>query len=999
MSIYKTLLAGLGILFASAFPVSGADALELPFGKEAPILDGRFDDSCWQKLKWNSGFRYLQTLEKANPDTRFKMFHDGKKLYVAIEAFEPEIGKVRKEPVIFDSATVWLNDSIELFLCTDSRKQFFYQLTMDVAGQHFDARYEDNNAGGYKSDALWDSGVEIKTSESAGCWRLEVALPLGMLEFQSGEWSFNLVRNRTLSSPRQLSSFAPNPGTGHARPEIFLPLRPEQFPANAYVFRIDRMMTEFRRIGAEKYAADIQMHISSRAKAMRILKPRIRLLSPEGKIIAEKSGKVELPAGKFADPKITLDEIAPGAYLLECVLFDNHSKPALLAGTRQTVLLEYAPVSIVTISPAYRDMIFASMPDKTIEARINFKDFIGMPFSVELSGKNGMVLERRRFPAAKDTQTVKFDASKLPDGIYRLSVNGGNEKNPVTVVKNIRKLPPHPGEVWLNASGIAHIDGKPFFPFGWYGHDDADAPKAHLNSVLDTALYSSPESLNRAFERRQKLGEKMLIFPYQEFNPRGGWNLFSEKKRNGGLTPEQRAYLKKFIPTIRNNPALLGYYLADEPENRDNNPRWYREVYELLRELDPWHPCIMLNWGPGGMRRFYESCDILLPDCYPTYYEDGSTGKPRHCSSEWAIVATSLRPAWFMPLAASWPARNRQNVRGVPPTYDELRCQIFQALIHNVKGFNLYAYFESQRFASLMLGPDAIGITLQQLRDYFLPDSVPGAVQVRTQPEVSHFQAGFKREAGKQCLIAVNTAMRKVRATFTFKVPVNGRLFAAGENRSVSLKNNSFTDDFLPGETHIYICDSQDAESVPSVAETRQAIAKLRMSRKKEGNRIGMGEMLVADYLDYSAGKIPRGVPVVTASSDPGSFFATKQTGSRYYLIDGLTEPKRVEYTWSPAASDQAPCIEITLPEAVPLRELRLYTPCGNLKSGSVTLEGQSFPFINREKVTSGRKSVMISVALQGIVSKKIRIDFTSFDIDYHTQRPERRLLSEIELY
>ncbi len=998
MASLKTLLVIPAILFAAAFRIFGADAVELPFGKEAPAIDGRFEDACWQKLKWHSGFRRLSTLERAEPDTRFKIFHDGKKLFIALEAFEPDTGKLRKDPVVFDSATVWMNDSIELFLCTDPRKRYFFQIIADAAGQRFDARFEDNNAGGYKSDAVWDSGAEIITSMDADRWRLEIALPLGMLDFQGGEWSFNIVRNRCLVSPRQLSSFAPNPGTGHARPEIFLPLRPEQLPADAYAFRIDRMTADCRRIAAGKFAADVRMHVSSRAKTMRILKQRVRLLSPDGKTVAEKSGKFEVPAGKFADPAMTLEGIVPGAYLLECLLFDNRSEPALLAGARQTATLEYTPISIVLVSPAYRDSIFASMPDKTVEARIDFKDFAGMPFSVEFSGENG-VLERRRFPAAKDTQTVRFDASKRPDGNYRLTVTGGNEKFPVEVVKNIRKLRPHPGEVWLDAFGITHIDGKRFFPFGWYGHDDADAPKEHLNSVLDTALYPARESLDRAFARRLELGEKMLIFPYQEFNPRGGWNLFSEQKRNGGLTPEQRDYLKKFIPTIRDNPALLGYYLADEPENRDNNPRWYREVYELLRELDPWHPCIMLNWGPGGMRRFYESCDILLPDCYPTYYEDGTTGKPRHCSSEWAAVATSLRPAWFMPLAASWPARDKRNVRGVPPAYDELRSQIFQALIHNVKGFNLYAYFESQRFASLILGPDAIGITLHRLRDYLLPDSVPGAVQVRTQPEVLHFQAGFKSDPPKQCLIAVNTAMRKVRATFSFKVPVSGRLFAAGENRSVSLKNNSFTDEFLPGETHIYLNDSKDAESVPSVEDTRLAIAKLRAERKKEGNRIGMGEMLVADYLDYSAGKIPPGVPVITASSDPGTFFATKRTGSRYYLIDGLTAPRRVEYTWSPAASDRSPHIEITLSEPAPLRELRLYTPCGNLEAGSVTVAGKRFPFVNRKKTVRGEKSVLISVPLPGIVAEKIRIDFERFDIDFHTQLPERRLLSEMELY
>ena len=99
--------------------------------------------------------------------------------------------------------------------------------------------------------------------------------------------------------------------------------------------------------------------------------------------------------------------------------------------------------------------------------------------------------------------------------------------------------------------------------------------------------------------------------------------------------------------------------MADEPECRDNNPVWYEEARELIAEIDPYHPCFMLNWGTGGMRRYYKGCDILLPDCYPQYFEDGTTSKNRWEPSEYAKVSTSLRPAWQMPLMTSWPALSR----------------------------------------------------------------------------------------------------------------------------------------------------------------------------------------------------------------------------------------------------------------------------------------------------------------------------------------------------
>ena len=137
----------------------------------------------------------------------------------------------------------------------------------------------------------------------------------------------------------------------------------------------------------------------------------------------------------------------------------------------------------------------------------------------------------------------------------------------------------------------------------------------------------------------------------------------------------------------------------------------YEEAYELISRLDPYHPCFMLNYGIEGIRKYYKGCDILFPDCYPQYFEDGSTGSPRWKSSDYAKVATSLRPTWQMPQISQWPEISRDGkLRGIAPTYYDQRSQIFQALIHNVKGISNYTYFDSQRFS------DAI-ISLKLLRD------------------------------------------------------------------------------------------------------------------------------------------------------------------------------------------------------------------------------------------------------------------------------------------
>ena len=977
------------LLFILSAVLSAAE-IRIPRLNSEPELDGFCDDPCWEKCSWLSGFTTVGKQEEPRVKTRFKMFHNGYTLFLAVEAQEDNIGKLKKEKQVFDSVNIWMNDSIEFFLCPATNKSYFYHIIADVTGQICDSFCEDNNANGYKTETVWDGSIRVKTSVGTDCWRLEMAIPLGGMKFKpAAVWSFNLVRTRNAVTPREITSFAHNPSFQNRKPEIFQSLILEDFQPKEFNIAADCTGYTFRKQSEKKFQAEFTFHLSSTAEAMRILSQEVILLTPEGERVKQDKLRYEIYPHKPKELTVILSDVQPGHYLLDARIFGSGSLRPLLASFRNDILLEYAPLTITLLSPHYRDAIFASMKDQNIRAEIDFKDLQKNPWEITFSDADGKILSRKSGKSAQAVEPFQFDLKDKAPGKYLLKVECGGAK----VTRTIQKLAPLQGEVRLSPEGVTLIDGKEFLPFGWYGNDDADGPKKHINSILDTALYPSLAALEKAFAARQAAGVKMIIYPYQEFVTTGGWKIFSRQKRKSGLTQEQRDYLIQFIPKIRNNPALLGYYLADEPENRENNPRWYREVSELLRELDPYHPCIMLNWGISGIQRFYESADILLPDCYPCYFEDGTTGKPRHCSSLWAQAATALRPSWIMPLVASWPDWNRNGVRGVPPDYDELRSQFFQALIHNVKGFNMYAYFESQRFASLMLGPDDIGKTLMILRDLLLQNTVKDGVQVQTQPKVPHFQAGLKTGKAGNILIAVNTEMKPVQATFRVNQKIRTELFVAGENRKVTLRNGSFRDSFLPGETHIYVESQSLADSVPSLAATRKAISELKASRRKPGNLIGQGEMLTSQYLDFAKGKIPPGVPKITASSDPQSFFVTAQTGSRYYLIDGLTNPKRVEYSWSPARNDKTPWIRIELPKKSVIREIRLYTPSGNLQQGTVEINGESIPFSNPER----KELIVIPIPKQQ--TAVVRLNFQKFSLGMTDHYVKDRLLTEIEIY
>ena len=170
-----------------------------------------------------------------------------------------------------------------------------------------------------------------------------------------------------------------------------------------------------------------------------------------------------------------------------------------------------------------------------------------------------------------------------------------------------------------------------------------------MNWIILMARFADIDSAVKTIRKNLESGQRTAIYMTQEITGRA-WDkpvLFAESARKGGLSPAQREKIIRFVSAVGKTDGLLAWYMADEPEGRDNNPLFYEEALELIRKHDPYHPGIMLNYGLYGIKRYYRGADILIPDCYAQYWEDGTTEKPRSSTSEWVRTAAALRPAWL----------------------------------------------------------------------------------------------------------------------------------------------------------------------------------------------------------------------------------------------------------------------------------------------------------------------------------------------------------------
>ncbi|MBT8387132.1 MAG: DUF4434 domain-containing protein [Ignavibacteria bacterium] len=197
---------------------------------------------------------------------------------------------------------------------------------------------------------------------------------------------------------------------------------------------------------------------------------------------------------------------------------------------------------------------------------------------------------------------------------------------------------------------IFQINDQPFFPIGWYEcntiEELAEIREAGANVTLvlwDFLIRANngaftPESYKNVLHRfllaADSLEIKVIIqLPFKkEFS--------SARESENAIVSDQ--YINTLVPHFKDYPALLGWYLADEPEAVTNwkTEPYYRlqNWYRLIKTIDPNHPvfvCIANGYelenqtvrpvGPqneGNPFKMEPFFDILMEDHYAIFHQD-----------------------------------------------------------------------------------------------------------------------------------------------------------------------------------------------------------------------------------------------------------------------------------------------------------------------------------------------------------------------------------------
>jgi hypothetical protein len=302
------------------------------------------------------------------------------------------------------------------------------------------------------------------------------------------------------------------------------------------------------------------------------------------------------------------------------------------------------------------------------------------------------------------------------------------------------------------------------------------------------------------------------------------------------LSEAEERDLRQRVRALRDHPGLFAWYMADEPELVPALPARCRRIYEVVREEDPAHPCIMLNDTEDGMRDYRDGGDVLMPDPYPLFLQHGWAAQPLDKVARFmraaAAAADSHRAVWVTPQAFNYGDYGRENNRA--PTLLELRNQLYQAAVYGARGFLWYTYSQARNYPDLDLGLRWLSREAAELAPWLLaPMASPPGVQA---PHPDQMHVALRHANGAWVLVAVNTdtSGQDVRLELPASVQADS-LHVVSENRAVPVAGRSVHDSFAPYATHVYTTAAIPSRREDLAAVTR-AIAQADAARRRPGN-------------------------------------------------------------------------------------------------------------------------------------------------------------------
>jgi hypothetical protein len=280
--------------------------------------------------------------------------------------------------------------------------------------------------------------------------------------------------------------------------------------------------------------------------------------------------------------------------------------------------------------------------------------------------------------------------------------------------------------VSFDKSGVAQVNGKPFFPIGIWTYEITpavlnDLKGKHFNTVIGNGF--KPADVDSIY----KAGMMSVPFATKEFLP------------------------------LKSHDGLLSWYVTDEPEGHSNTPDDIKKLREALHKADPNHPGGLCHFLFDAFGKYKDGCDYVMSDNYPvTANRDVPLKNVGIHIAEAHRVHGENFPVWAFIQIFGGP--NADGGKWAQPEPEEVRCMTFIALQQRATAIHYFSYWPQapKTWNSI----EKLNAELVELTPYLVAEGE----EVPVKSDDGAIWARARKFEGGSLIFAVNTERRAVAA-------------------------------------------------------------------------------------------------------------------------------------------------------------------------------------------------------------------------------------------
>ncbi len=456
-----------------------------------------------------------------------------------------------------------------------------------------------------------------------------------------------------------------------------------------------------------------------------------------------------------------------------------------------------------------------------VQVSLHPSRLVGARLEIKIADSTGKLIDTGTVDASKGGivgRAFKVPVDSKGDFLATIRLLDSSGKQISDGQADIHVRPRADSRIIMGADGYPRVHGKPQFPLGLYSAGrfpemgQAGFSFSHNYGITtgEAADLINPNDihLKELLDQNAEAGITMMVELPRKAIEKGKW--------------EQ---VRRRIETFRNHPGL-GYWGSEERVARGEGPlKNIAGVYRIVKEMDPNHPFVLgdtrdvVNKIPVERSFFFP--DSMMDVGVWWYYPIPMEPNPEQPAPEIKSDLTFIPPNWLTnytgnkPLWIAIQSFKQPRIDGRYPTRAEYRLMCYLPVVYGIKGLAFYTgsgqldYYK--KASGILNNPEQadweyVKQLIREMRDLDPVLTAPVVSgKITKSPADSPVDFIVKDQGGKLTVIAVNRAKKTIKMRFAGPGITGKQIAVHGENRTLPVTRNAFTDVFEPYAVHIYM--------------------------------------------------------------------------------------------------------------------------------------------------------------------------------------------------